>query len=471
MTTNGILQRKELALRQRFERDFLPKYGSLWRCIEQTRARDPQTPVKTCVDFVTAIEKKAPTTIRATSDLDQCDCECEPPVLENANDKENISSIRAEENSEKNESQVIHLIDDSDSEEETGFDTHPLIETKKVVEILTDSDDDAIDFPNPQLEPSRRPLPTSSSFIDEDSTGSDSSSGAEFEMNFSNLSDEESSVVEDLIESTKRLSVTGKENKRIFNEPKRKRIAMSKHAFKTKRESITQELFNEFNKKAFGGKLESVLVQWSTKLRTTAGLTRLRKSGQNMRPGVPLQRVATIELSTKVLDSQERLESTLLHEMVHAAAWILDNQCKPPHGKYFWKWARIAMRAVSGIEVTTTHSYEIEYKYAWACSKPGCSFLVKRQSRSVDVKKHCCGRCKGRLVEVDAKTAKTNRKEKKRAPPSGYNLFVKEQSKVVRKKLMNIQRGEGRVNPKVSQSDVMKECARLWREKKAEQNS
>lgn len=102
-----------------------------------------------------------------------------------------------------------------------------------------------------------------------------------------------------------------------------------------------------------------------------------------------------------------------------------------------------------------------------ACSEPGCTFLVKRQSRSIDVKIHCCGRCKGRLVEVEAKTAKTNRTEKKRAPPSGYNLFVKEQSKSVRERLMNDQRKEGEMQPKVPQKDVMKECARLWREKKA----
>lgn len=106
-----------------------------------------------------------------------------------------------------------------------------------------------------------------------------------------------------------------------------------------------------------------------------------------------------------------------------------------------------------------------------ACSKPGCSFLVKRQSRSVDVKKHCCGRCKGSLVEVDAKTANTNRTVKKRAPPSGFNLFVKEQSKVVREKLENSQRREGKAQAKVSQSEVMKECAKLWREKKEVQKT
>jgi hypothetical protein len=34
-------------------------------------------------------------------------------------------------------------------------------------------------------------------------------------------------------------------------------------------------------------------------------------------------RVATIELSTKVIDDEERLRSTLLHEMCHAAQWLV----------------------------------------------------------------------------------------------------------------------------------------------------
>lgn len=123
------------------------------------------------------------------------------------------------------------------------------------------------------------------------------------------------------------------------------------------------------------------------------------------------------------------------------------------------------LKAENSIHYTV--SYFFMMLCAQACSKPGCPFLVKRQSRSVDVEKHCCGRCKGRLVEVNAKTATTSRTEKKRSSPSGYNLFVKEQSKVIREKLMAVQRSEGQKNPKVSQSDVMKECARLWQQKKA----
>lgn len=337
------MQSNDHAIRQRFERDFLPKYGSLWRCIEQTRTT-------TSVDFVEAIEKKAPVTIRGSMTSNEKECSC----------------YIGTQDEKTNGRHIIDLIEDSDTEGE--LDKVKSVDTSKVVGILSDSDSDS----DEDIIPSTRPFDSlngqqtrqaSSSFIDDYS--SDCSSDVEFELDFSDHSDGENSFVEDLIESTKRLSVNGKENMRSFNQSIRRRIPMSKHSFKAQRESMTKELFDEFNRKAFGGKLDSVSFQWSAKLRTTAGLTRLRRSGENMTPGIPLKRYATIELSKKVLDCQERLESTLLHEMVHAAAWIVDGQCKPPHGKFFWKWARIAMKEVPGIAVTTTHSYEIEYKYAW----------------------------------------------------------------------------------------------------------
>ena len=63
------------------------------------------------------------------------------------------------------------------------------------------------------------------------------------------------------------------------------------------------------------------------------------------------------------------------------------------------------------------------------------------------------------------KPSVVDRTPKKRAPPSAYNLFVKEQSKMVRERMTNAQKAKGVNNPRVLQPDVMKECARLWREK------
>lgn len=114
--------------------------------------------------------------------------------------------------------------------------------------------------------------------------------------------------------------------------------------FRKNRDTITSTTLAEFNQYAFNNTLSSVKVEWSNKLNTTAGVTRMRgKLGQENAH----TRVATIELATKVIDDEQRLRSTLLHELCHAAAWLVDGVHKPPHGKCFKKWASISMKKVS----------------------------------------------------------------------------------------------------------------------------
>ena len=99
---------------------------------------------------------------------------------------------------------------------------------------------------------------------------------------------------------------------------------MAPATFKKKREALSKAYFDEYNTAVFEGQLATqVNILWSNKLRTTAGLTRLKRRQVDFTPGAGIKRSATIELSTKVLDDPERLASTLLHEMIHAAAWIL----------------------------------------------------------------------------------------------------------------------------------------------------
>lgn len=146
--------------------------------------------------------------------------------------------------------------------------------------------------------------------------------------------------------------------------------------------------------------------------------------------------------------------------------------------------------------VTTTHDYEISFKYAWvrqkrlyaneltllftstltlvsitftqACTAPKCGVVIQRHSRSVDVNRHCCGKCKSRLVEIEVPTQKGSNvvhTPRKKAPLSGYNLFVKENSKSVRARLTSERERQGVRQTKVTQPEVMKECARLWRKR------
>jgi hypothetical protein len=100
--------------------------------------------------------------------------------------------------------------------------------------------------------------------------------------------------------------------------------------------------------------------------------------------------------------------------------------------------------------------------------------IIKRQSRSIDTDRQCCGRCKGQLAEIEVPKGgasketlmKSQRTPKKKAPLSEYNLFMKENSKIVREQLVAERKLQG-VLGTVPQAEVMKRCAQLWKERKA----
>ena len=256
-----------------------------------------------------------------------------------------------------------------------------------------------------------------------------------------------------LTDRTNSLAIHDSDESVNYESPKKKR-GQRTISFKRRRHDLSQELFVKFDKAMTNGRLGScTTVEWSNKLRTTAGLTRLFKR----RNGFEYDRIAVIELSTKVVDEEDRLRDTLLHELCHAAAFVIDGVTKPPHGKCFKKWAKLAMARIPGTSVTTTHDYEIQFKYAWGCTSQDCDFVVQRHSRSVDVKKHICPLCRSSLVEIDVqRSGRSTKKERKKQAPSAYNLFVKEHFSSVRQRLVD----EGQ---SVSQAQIMKECSQLWR--------
>jgi predicted SprT family Zn-dependent metalloprotease len=82
--------------------------------------------------------------------------------------------------------------------------------------------------------------------------------------------------------------------------------------------------------------------------------------------------LAHVELSSKVIDSTERLRATLLHELCHVAAWVLPpHVAKPPHGPAFKRWASAAAAAYPDIPVTTCHTYDIHMPFQWQCESAG----------------------------------------------------------------------------------------------------
>ncbi|KAI0090038.1 SprT-like family-domain-containing protein [Irpex rosettiformis] len=161
----------------------------------------------------------------------------------------------------------------------------------------------------------------------------------------------------------------------------------------TRREKYAQDLFDELNRVVFkSGLPEDTALKWSNRLLTTAGRAKWKRS----RDG---SQTSEIELATKILDCDERIRNTLSHEMCHLACWIIDGDPKEGHGKAFKSWAAKIMRRRSDIQVTTRHSYEINYPYEWECEN--CAKIYGRYSKSIRPDECRCGACKvGVLVPL-----------------------------------------------------------------------
>jgi predicted SprT family Zn-dependent metalloprotease len=207
--------------------------------------------------------------------------------------------------------------------------------------------------------------------------------------------------------------------------------------FRTRRDEVTAKWFADLNQSVFGGKLEAVAVVWSTRLRSTAGMFKGKSK--------------LIVLSTKVLDTESRMRETLAHEMCHAAVGLIDQQLDaPPHGSLFKSWGRRVTQKWPIIgPVTTCHSYKIEYKYQYQCQS--CKHCFGRHSKSIDCDKKCCGKCRGRLILLQASAAS-------KRPPTAFSLFVKEHFKEVK---------DGMAGG-TSHGDVMKELSLQFKATKIE---
>ncbi|GBP80869.1 Acidic repeat-containing protein [Eumeta japonica] len=109
-----------------------------------------------------------------------------------------------------------------------------------------------------------------------------------------------------------------------------------KENYKSKREELTRRLYKDFNELVFSNNLdEDMPIIWDTRLRSSAGITinRVVKTSKGIKVCS-----STIKLSTKILDGPQRLRDTLIHEMCHAATWIVDKELKAGHGPLWKKW-------------------------------------------------------------------------------------------------------------------------------------
>ncbi|XP_031645516.1 acidic repeat-containing protein isoform X6 [Oncorhynchus kisutch] len=196
--------------------------------------------------------------------------------------------------------------------------------------------------------------------------------------------------------------------------------------FKQTKEELTSKLYRLYNTSVFDSKLPSNMsVSWNNKMRKTAGycVTGQERGGGN--------RYARIQLSEKVCDSADRLRDTLVHEMCHAATWLI-NSVRDGHGPFWKLYARKATLAHPELPVVTRcHSYDINYKYQYQCSR--CKNTLGRHSKSLDTQRFVCALCTGQLVLLTP--------AKPRAPTPFAN-FVKENYGSVRQNLVGQSHGE-----------------------------
>ena len=149
---------------------------------------------------------------------------------------------------------------------------------------------------------------------------------------------------------------------------------------------LTAKLYKLFNDEAFEGLLPANMdITWNPRLTKTAGMCVQRCRYKGTDKSKILDRSSRIELSSKVLDSADRLRDTLIHEMCHAAAWVISGY-RDGHGPIWKSWAQRAMNRFPELPIIDRcHNYTIRTKYTYRCVK--CGYSIGRHSKSLDTER------------------------------------------------------------------------------------
>jgi germ cell nuclear acidic protein len=237
----------------------------------------------------------------------------------------------------------------------------------------------------------------------------------------------------------------------------------AKKAFEQTKHSIAQRFLLELDTEITQGRLSElaestggIKINWSNKLNTTAGRANWKretirtKNADGTEASVRHRHHASIELAEKVIDDEHRLLNVVAHEFCHLANFMVSGVTGNPHGKEFKSWAARCSLAFGsrGIEVTTKHSYDIDFKYVWECS--ACAMEYKRHSKSINPERHRCGGCKGVLKQTKP-TPRAGAGAGGKSNPSEYQKFMKEQMKLLKAE-----------DPSSPQKDIMRRVADRW---------
>lgn len=153
------------------------------------------------------------------------------------------------------------------------------------------------------------------------------------------------------------------------------------------RQQLAHDIYTQYRNAIHPQLPEQIEIVWNDRIVRSAGRTNMLSNGS--------KRYVRIDLSGRVLTNLYRLKSTLLHEFCHVLTFLVNGERKDHHGEVFKDWGRKANIKYPQYPVKRVNNYETKFKVIYKCVK--CPYKIGRQRLSLDLKKHVCGKCRGKL--------------------------------------------------------------------------
>lgn len=168
--------------------------------------------------------------------------------------------------------------------------------------------------------------------------------------------------------------------------------------------------WRSLNQQFFALRLLPIPILWSQRLTSSLGVfvgyrgvSPAIPSGENGRAQRCLIRLSSPlfqNLAATPLLADTALRETMAHEMIHQWQFQVLHET-PSHGTTFRRLMH-QMNA-AGLAVSVYHRYGAHtrrlIRFVWACQ--ACGLRYPRQRKSIDPRRHRCGRCRGMLVQID----------------------------------------------------------------------
>ncbi|KAI9597994.1 SprT-like family-domain-containing protein [Syncephalis fuscata] len=168
--------------------------------------------------------------------------------------------------------------------------------------------------------------------------------------------------------------------------------------FRRRRDNLVSEFYRIFNQTIFDQLLpHDMVIDWDNKGRRTGGWCHFETQTQE---DGSVRAKPYIRLVEKVIDSAERLAEVLVHEMTHAATFVINHTCKAHHGPIFRIWCQRINKIYPTLKTSRTHNFDIYYKYQWRCTNTSCAIIIGRHSKSLDITRKVCGKCYSRFEQI-----------------------------------------------------------------------